>query len=47
MRAQRTALVRIMYGSPLHREGKNSHRPYGAPLGGTKVVCRLRARNCR
>ena len=30
MRAQRTALVRIMYGSPLHREGKNSHRPYGA-----------------
>ena len=26
MRAQRTALVRIIHGSPLHREGKNSHR---------------------
>ena len=31
MRAQRTALLRITHGSPLHREGKNSHRPYGAP----------------
>ena len=42
MRAQRTALLRITHGSPLHREGKNSHRPCGAPLGGTNVMCRLR-----
>ena len=30
MRAQRTAPVLIMHGSPLHREGKNSHNPHGA-----------------
>ena len=31
MRAQRTALPRMTHGSPSEREGKNSHRPYGAP----------------
>ena len=31
MRAQRTALLRMTHGSPSEREGKNSHRPYGAP----------------
>ena len=30
MRAQRTALLRITHGSPLHREGKDSHNPLGA-----------------
>ena len=31
MRAQRTALLRMTHGSPSEREGKNSHRPCGAP----------------
>ena len=33
----------------LNEGGENSHRPCGAPLGGTKVVCRLRyfARSAR
>ena len=41
MRAQRTALLRITHGSPLHREGKNSHRPLGSLCEGAGWAAKL------
>ena len=41
MRAQRTALLRMTHGSPLHREGKNSHNPLGSLFEGAGWAAKL------